>query len=70
MNLYDVFGYCEKIYKMAVLSVASINPPSLTADDLKLLRGALAKVEKSKDSKKNAWTLRNAIDSTMRSLFD
>jgi len=61
---------CEKVYKLAVLSVASINPPSLTASDLKVLREALAKVEKSKDSKNNSWTLRKAIDSTMVSLFD
>jgi len=61
---------CATIYNMAVRAIVNIKPPSLDASELKVLEDALAKVAGEKDSRTNAWTLRYAMNATMKNLFD
>jgi len=61
---------CATIYQMAVRAVVTIRPPSLDATELKLLEDALIESGQDDDSRTNAWTLRDAIDVTMKNLFD
>jgi transforming growth factor-beta-induced protein len=61
---------CEAIYKVAVRGILHIAPPTLDSADLERLEKAIETVESNDGSRRNAWTLRNAIDSTMQSLQD
>lgn len=55
---------CAGIYKIAVMSVLEIKPKALDKNDLNVLRKALNTVANSDDSRKNAWTLRKAMNKT------
>lgn len=61
---------CESVYKIAVTSIIAIKPPTLSSRDIEVLEEALKTVENSDSSRENAWTLRRAMDATMKSLFD
>ncbi|MBT8038212.1 MAG: fasciclin domain-containing protein [Verrucomicrobiae bacterium] len=56
---------CSKIYEMAVLAVAEIKPNQLSKDQLSMLNDALTTVSKEKSARKNAWTLRHAMDAAL-----
>lgn len=61
---------CAAVYAIALKAVWMAEPSSLDASERKAIESALAKVKKSKDTKKNAWTLRYAINATMVNLSD
>lgn len=56
---------CEAIYKVAVRGVIHIAPDSLDTENKEVLKKALMKVEKSNDSRANAWTLRRAMNKVL-----
>jgi transforming growth factor-beta-induced protein len=61
---------CAKIYEMAVLAVAEIEPKKLNKGQMNMLNDALATVSQEQSARKNAWTLRHAMDASLVSLSD
>ncbi|MEJ6571129.1 MAG: fasciclin domain-containing protein [Akkermansiaceae bacterium] len=59
---------CAKVYKIALRAVVALKPEELDKATMATLNKTLQAVSNEKDARKNAWTLRYAMDKAMKSL--
>ena len=62
------FEACEAIYKSSALAICNLGSDNLDREILNYLQQTLSNTAKLKNSEKNSWSLRRALDETYNSL--